>query len=536
MEKKIITKCPFPLVKLTVKIKYAEVQKPTGVGYTILELIKDSKDRNEKLSSVLKRFGVPDELQFIFADEIAVMIERGILQLSRNNYYQREYFEEYTIGNFEFTANGERMFKEGAIPTGEEKGKQTEVYFNPLTSEFMFRLPKDWKTMRLDQSGCLPADLMDSVETDYSGLKDFIIENPKDAGLQSQERLLECDQTGIEYLITKVDDNCELKLDEDGAEIAFKIAGAQDFYERYYSTEWLEKEFDAKDKFKFKTIDTIKAKGFDGFKNLSKVHLPEDYQRHFDHSTKFRITKDGGKVSIMRGGVTTELQGGKVLLSAAKSIFPDWSFIAIDSKEMRYYTAARATLTERVLDKPLSLNLLIEQVFTAEQKAAVVKAIYDECMAAEYSTEYANMVRAVFELFGDNSFAIDYARVKINAGKSKAEQAELLLVFNGISASVEDWQATATECANAIYNGLVASMTKENIKTVVQTARTLDSLRKADKGELLQAILEKFGMLSDTVELFNIITAAGYSENEALAEANIVKAYTDRILRGKAGK
>jgi len=530
MEKKILTKCPFPLIKLNAKIKYAEVQKPSGVGYIILVLIKDAKDRAEKLSDVLRRFGVPEDLHFIFGDEIEVLLSRQILKLARNNNYQREYFEEYTIGSFNFTDNGERMFREGAIPTGEEKSKVTEVYYNPLTFEFAYKKPFAY-VMTIDKSFCFPEKFMDKVETDFSGLKSFIIENPKGAGLQQQERLLECVIAEREDLFTKIEDNFEVKIDKDGMEVAFRTAGATDFYEKYFTPDMVEREFDAKKKFEF-NIPAISVKGFEKFKNLSTVYLPEEYNAQLMRPVKFVLTKENGKIAVRRGGISTVFENSKTIESVATTVFPDWSFITIDAKEMRYYTAARVTLTERVLDKPLSLNLLVEQVFGIEEKTRILKAIFGECMVSTFSTEYTNIVKAICELTGENKFIAQYTESKINDCKSLSEKAEVLLAINGIFSNFDEWQPLSTDYANEIFNSLIDDMTKENIALFTKTARTLGSIRSFDKDELLLRVVEKFGKFGK-IELFNIIIDAGFSENDALSQTNIVEIYIDNILAGE---
>jgi hypothetical protein len=526
MEKKIITKCPFPLIKLNVNIEYAEVQKPSGVGYIILVLIKDAKERSEKLANVLKRFGIHEDLQPIFADEIDVLLNRGILRLARNNYYQREYFEEYTIGSFDFTANGERMFREGAIPTGEKNKKQIAVYYNPLTFEFAYNSPTAF--MSMDKSNCFPQGFMERVETDFTKLKNFIIDNPKGAGLQAAERLLECDIASREDLFTKIEDNCEFCIDEDGIEVALKTAGASDFYEKYFTPDMLEREFDAKAKFKF-DVPTATVKGFGSFKKVSAIYLPEDYKAQFDRPAKLLLKRDGDKISVKRGNTVTMFESGKIITGMVCAINSDWSFVTIDGKEMRYYTAARVTLTERILDKPISLNLLVEQTFGTDEKAKVIKAIYGECMMAAFTTEHANIIKAVYELTADADGIAQYIDAKIRVAGDRAKAVEILLAANGIFASIAEWQTEAERYANEIYSGLIADLTKENAGLTVRTARMLAGLRNMDKTELLNAVAGKFERL-DAVALFNLLTGVGFTENDALSVANAVKIYVDKIL------
>ncbi|MDR1912727.1 MAG: hypothetical protein LBQ52_10355 [Helicobacteraceae bacterium] len=527
MEKTIVTSCSFPLIKLDVNLTYDAVQKPSGVGYIILVLIKDAKDHNEPIRIVLKRFGVPDDLQFIFADEIDVLLNRGILQLVRSNSYQREYFEKYAIADFAFTANGERMFREGAIPTGEEKIKQTTVYYNPLTFEFSFTAPN---YTELKQSYCYHEGFMERVETDFTGLKEYLIDNARNAELQKEERLLECSIAGREDVSAKVKENLELRIDEDGMEVSFKTAGAEDFYKKYFTPDMLERTFAAKDKFKF-SVPTKHVKGFSDFKALSSVYLPEEYAKQIARFANLLITRNKDKISIKRGGIETTFENEKIN-SAASAISSEWSFITIDPKEMRFYTAANIELTERVLDKPVSVSLLVEQLYGADEKTKVIKAIFDECAIVAFSTEHCGLVKAVYELSKNADYIAQYTSEKIKQLSDRAKQSEILLAANKVFVNPE-WSALATQYAKDIYSGLIAETTKENIGYNVKIVRTLDGIRKPEKNALLLTIAEKFGSELDDAALFILLTDAGFSENDSLSVANAVKVYVDKILAGE---
>ena len=529
MEYKIKTKIPFPLVKLSVNIRFAKVQKPSGIGYIILALIKDAKDRHEKLGDILSRFGVPKDLQFIFADEIEVLLNRQILQVQNGSPYYRTYFEDYTIGGFAFTENGERMFREGAIPMGDEGVKQIEIYYNPLTGEFQFQLPSGTKTKRLDQSESLPADLMDKVEVDYSGLKEFIIDSAKSAELKKEERVLECEIKSTEYLCTAIEDNLEFQVDEDGAEVAFKISGAADFYEKYYTTQMLERAFDEKKKFSF-DVQAFVAKGFKGFKSLSAIHLPEDYKKQYDLTAKFVLSKDGGKIIIRRGGTTTALNG-KAILAAAEAVYPNWSFIAIDGKEMRYYTATRVTLTERVLGKPVSVNLLVEQKFDAGEKQRILGAIFAECKLQDIKAEICMIINTLASMDAESNHIEEYMDSVMAQSKDRAKQAEALGIainaFNG-----EQWGELANKYAGQIFSGILTEITKENAAYQVKIARMLGP----DENDLFNAVADRIREKTKTTEeLFVALTGAGFDVNKALGVANIVEAYIAKILSGSTG-
>jgi hypothetical protein len=538
MEKVIVTTCPFPLIKMDVKLKYAEVRKPTGVGYIILELIKDAKKRDERLTEILTGFGVPEDLLYIFAYDVERLSKWGILRLLTDSEYNREYFDEYTVGHFRFTENGERMFREGAVPTGEEKTKMVTVYFNPLTSEFLFKNLN--KCYNMKDVYCYEEGFMDKVKTDFSGLKEVLIDNSVAAGLKKEERLLEyaIDASSREDLATTEGENLNLRVDDDGIEVQFKTAGAMDFYKTYFTPDMLERNLAAKNKFEFPiTVSVHKVNGFSEFKNLSTVYLPDEYLKQIDRPVKLLVALNGGNIVVKHGKNATPFEQGKAIDTAIGGICPKWSFITIDAKEMRAYTAAETKLIERSLNEPLAVNLLIEQIFGTEQKRAIVKAIYDECKTVGFSEECCRLVKSVVDLLENAEMADEYTRHSLRNSKEAPveERCKILLAANGIFKDIQKWATVATDCANEIYNRLIDEMTEENVGYTVKTARLLDGIRTPRKDALLDNVAKKLETLgkTDTIEMFNILSSAGFNENEALSVANAVKIYVDMIINGK---
>ena len=133
--KKIKTSCPFPMLEYKVDVFYNEVRKASGIAYILLELIQKSAMGSEKIAEVLKRFGIPSDMLYIFAKELSSLVANGIVESKYNASYidRMQYFEEMTLDIFSLTEKGVKMFKEGAIPTGQEKAKTTTVYYSPVT-------------------------------------------------------------------------------------------------------------------------------------------------------------------------------------------------------------------------------------------------------------------------------------------------------------------------------------------------------------------------------------------------------------------
>ena len=536
MEKTIKAKCLFPFVKLNVNLEYAELQKPTGVRYIILVLVKEAKNRAEKIGEILKQFAIHEELQFIFSDDIELLLGRRILSMRQGVEYERSNLDQYEIRDFEFTQDGERMFREGSILTGEQRSKQISVYFDPLTSKFSYSSPSAYTS--IDKSGCFPEGFMEKIQSDFPGLKDFIDDNINGTGLQKDEKLLNCGIIGREDLLAKTEENLELRIGNDGMEAVFKTAEEKTFYEKYFTADILGKHLNTQDKFKFSYPVTPVFEGFSEFQNLSAVYLPQEYEKQKNRPVKLLVFRENihdEKIIVKREGTETVLENRKMIASAIGKICPEWSwsFITADLKEMRFYTAASVELNERVINKPVNINLLVEQLYDIKQKQEIITAMYEECKAASFSPEYCRLINVICELLGNVKLITDYIELKLKEAGNRERQAEILCEASGIIKDPE-WITKAKIYADSIYRRLISMINEQNAEYIIKTVRTLDGIRKPEKDALLLDVSkEQKKYAKDEIALFNLIMEAGFSENDALSEANAVRAYMDKILSGE---
>ena len=168
--KKIKTSCPFPMLEYKVDVFYNEVRKASGIAYILLELIQKSAMGSEKIAEVLKRFGIPSDLHYIFAKELSSLVANDILNTKINSSYidNIKYFEQMTLDLFELTAKGRKMFAEGAIPTGQEKAKTTPVFYSPVTRKFDLVCTQSYAPL---ETSFLSEDFLDKVKYDVSGME-----------------------------------------------------------------------------------------------------------------------------------------------------------------------------------------------------------------------------------------------------------------------------------------------------------------------------------------------------------------------------
>ena len=144
---KIETTLPFPFLKLTELVTYTEVKKPTGVSYLLLVILKEAKDKKQKISDLLEIFGVPKVHHEIFAEELRKLISDNIL--IAKNPYNINYFHMYALSNFEFTEMGEKVFREEQIATGKEKSTKIDCYYDVAAKQLSMKTDPDLEVKML---------------------------------------------------------------------------------------------------------------------------------------------------------------------------------------------------------------------------------------------------------------------------------------------------------------------------------------------------------------------------------------------------
>ena len=234
MEEKIIkqfkTSVPFPLLIYKTNITYNEVRKASGIAYILLDLMQKSKSE-EKICDVLRKFGIPSELHYIFGKEIASLLETGIVQ-SRYNasvFTTAKYFKEVKMSEVELTIKGRKMFQEGAIPTGQEKTRTADIFFNPVTRKFDVESKATYSTL----AGCfLGENFLEErgVELDLSGLEDYIRANQTKLGLKAEERLVSFATEEPRRMQTRKEEGLTISIRPSGVEFTFETSDEKAFF------------------------------------------------------------------------------------------------------------------------------------------------------------------------------------------------------------------------------------------------------------------------------------------------------------------
>ena len=273
--KQIKTQCPFPLLIYKTHIKYNEVRKASGIAYILLELISKQRS-NVSFREALLKFGIPIELHSLFGKELAGLINTEIIQSRYGSaiFENNKYFGEIKFNEVTLTTKGQKLFKEGAIPTGLEKEKAKDIFFSPVTRKFDVQYNMPYSPL----ANCfLGEEFLDSVDIDISGLEDYLNANRTKVGLKEEERLVSFETEEPQKMNVRTDDNIALNIYPSHIEFTFTSSAEKAFFDKYYSSAIIRQGMIMKDKFKFPMEnDNVTSVNIADLHNLSALYLPNE--------------------------------------------------------------------------------------------------------------------------------------------------------------------------------------------------------------------------------------------------------------------
>ncbi|MCF0117123.1 MAG: hypothetical protein HUJ61_03630, partial [Bacilli bacterium] len=344
----IETTLPFPFFEMNEIVTATEVKKPSGVTYMILVLLKESKNKANKLSNLLETFGVPSALHGIYADEIKKLIDQGIIEMAVDGVYRTRYFSEYRLDSFEFTQRGNKIFAEEQISTGKEKESKVKCYYDIALNQLSLR-PNPELDLKPLNDNALNEDFFKKF-TCKKDIEDFFnSQKGPQFQVKAAEVITKVELQEQKYYVGKY--NCKFVIDGDKISIKLDHKSAQEFYEIYYTNEILNKAITFKNKFKIDKTYDCKLSDFDD-DIIGQAKLPSEFNQIL--SKKYSLV-------MVRGDYKFNKQS---LFIDDVSVMDDISkyadFIAVDGGQVYAYCPVRLELNEKKLGKiylPLILVL-----------------------------------------------------------------------------------------------------------------------------------------------------------------------------------
>ena len=518
--KKIKTSCPFPMLEYKVDVLYNEVRKASGIAYILLELIQKSAMGSENIAEVLKRFGIPSDLHYIFAKELSSLVANGILDTRINSSYidNIKYFEQMTLDLFELTAKGRKMFAEGAIPTGQEKAKTTPVFYSPVTRKFDLVCTQSYAPL---ETSFLGEDFLDKVKYDVSGMEEYLKSVQTKVGLKAEEMIVKITYQEPKKLAAKAEENLTITIDADGMDFSFATTDEKAFFERYYSSSLMSAGMLIKDKYKFDvsvpTVDwnSIKA---------DNIYIPSDAGKQAARPCKLFIGR-GVHGYTRTDNVLKYENGGYLDILDEKA-----EFALLDNAGCKYYLPLNVKIPCKNFGDVFEMQLLVETVASDDQFRSVLQAIYLDCYERSYSAESSQTLAYVATVLGNAELLNKYTLKKMSELGADEDRIDLLLRLNIAFSKCEGWNAYFTEIAEEIFERYVSSVELENI---IFKNTVLTPLRKAmemPEAEYISALAEPLKEKESAELVYQALDSASFGESEILAVVNVIDLYATRVL------
>ena len=518
--KKIKTSCPFPMLEYKVDVFYNEVRKASGIAYILLELIQKSAMGSEKIAEVLKRFGIPSDLHYIFAKELSSLVANDILNTKINSSYidNIKYFEQMTLDLFELTTKGRKMFAEGAIPTGQEKAKTTPVFYSPVTRKFDLVCTQSYAPL---ETSFLGEDFLDKVKYDVSGMEEYLKSVQTKVGLKAEEMIVKITYQEPKKLAAKAEENLTITIDADGMDFSFATTDEKAFFERYYSSSLMSAGMLMKDKYKFDV--SVPTVDFDSLK-INNLYIPSDSGKQASGPCKLFIGRDIHGYSRTDNVLKYE-NGGYLDILDEKA-----EFALLDNAGCKYYLPLNVKIPCKNFGDVFEMQLLVETVASEDQFRSVLQAIYLDCYERSYSAESSQTLAYVATVLGNAELLNKYTLKKMSELGADEDRIDLLLRLNIAFSKCEGWNAYFTEIAEEIFERYVSSVELENI---IFKNTVLTPLRKAmemPEAEYISALAEPLKEKESAELVYQALDSASFGESEILAVVNVIDLYATRVL------
>ena len=510
---KIKTSFPFPFQKLISKVDYTEVKEASGIQYIILALINNNANKEEKFYDILRKFGVPNDLMFMFVDELKKMIDLDIIKVVKVNFLL-ELFKEYSISCFEFTDKGKMIFKDGSVPTGNELTKKINLYYEMLIDKIYEKNPIPLIPVQDDKIDIAKLEKYNFKNIDT--IANFIQDNKNSFGFKEKEEVIRAIVDEMQLQMGKYEKCLELEIEDDEIVLNFSNSRMEDFVKLYYSGENISKELNGKSKFEFnKSLKLIKLEKLSEIKNVSNIFLPSQISTTPVEMPELLINFNAD-YEIKRKCNLSFSSNNEKINNISKGI----NHIVIINNEIKAYIPAIVSFKEVNLDKNLQLGIIIEKSLNEQEKIEFCEMLYYEINSQEMTTNGIKIIK-IISGFGNFMERYIYDNV-VNKDNIVIQVTNLNQIYKLI-----DEKETLQNVARKIYQKTIQYITLDNFKETKYLLWDIKDIIELDDETFLNGLISR---LDKDEKLFNVIMQSGLSTELCLKIVNMLPTYMHKIL------
>lgn len=520
----IKTSCPFPMLCYPVTVRYNEVKKASGIAYILLELMQHSAMREENIGTLLLRFGIPADLHYLFAKELASLVATEIVEAAFDTSYieRPEYFGEMKMGYFFLTAKGKKMFAEGAIPTGEERAKKVDLFYRPATRKYEYYCQQSYAPLN---TSFLGEDFLDAVDYDVSDMEDYIRSTKDKVGLKKEELVAGISYEEPKKLAVKTEDNLSIEIGRCGVRFVFESTDEQVFFKKYYSSALMSAGMLMKNKYKFPievpTVDfeTIKA---------DNLYIPDDVKKQAMRPCRIFLCR--GRLDIGRTDNILQFENAEELLDILN---PNAEFALLDLAGCKYDSPLNLRIPckdFKDFGDVFELQMLVETTADGDLFDKLLGTILKHCYAEDLTPENGKIVLYIAEVKKNPEYLRRYATGKMAQTVTEEEKIDVLLKINAAFGKHPEWKTSFAELSEDVFNEYVE---KVDLTSSLVRYSVISPLRRAmdmSDAEFIERFSKHMREKESPELVYQALESLGFNEQLILPLTNVVEPLMNALL------
>lgn len=519
------TAWPFPILQYTTNTSYVEVRKASGIAYILLQLISSSENNSEKLVATLKSLGVPNDIHYIFAGELAYMINFGIIQMKSGREFGTELMDMYQVSDFEITELGKKLFKEGTIPTGNDKVKKLYTYYDVSRKDTQVKF--DWKLFRLDNSTLNKECVGDVTLNDYD-IEMFINDNMNKYAFRKGEHISGFEHESPEILVYKMDDAVVLRILKDGIYIQAKDKDRDAFIHKFYTTETITRIIDAKKKYHFPEFIEPEVKEYDynSLADVTKICMPSQIASVTSVKSSLSIGKKckiRGSEYAIEGDYASELMQ-KCDINGAACYFEKGILYSI--------IPGRYLIDANGYSGKCTINLVVVQKVAEEVKKQLMRELFLGCIDSTAPFEKCIIIKKLTQISKCKDYLEQFAGALMRKTESNNEKINLFLQLDEEFNKESEWKDYSKDCSEQLFEVLCNQITVDGFAAQNILGKKLNRIIGLNDIDYISRISKKLVDEEDEVIAFEALEGADYSVDVILSVINVFEIYCKQIIDG----
>lgn len=499
---------PFPFFELKNEVEYTEVKKPSGISFMLLVLLNEAKSKEYKISDLLNSFKIPSNFYEIFAQEIDILIEQNIITCKTS--YNRLDFEDYKLSDFVFTEKGKKVFAEEQISTGNIKSKDISCFYNIAFDKLFMKNQIDVEIKFLNDSA-FDDKFMSQFDCKRNVEDFFNLQKGPNFMVKQSEIITKIEPIKRNNYVGKYP--CKLIVEDDDIKFKFEYDALQEFYEKNYNSNIINKAISMKTKFKLERnnelpLSMVKIP-------IDSVKYPEELKSICEKKYQLILTRQGYKINKNSFVIDCEKSIDEISNLA--------DIVTIDNFHINAYCPVKLILKEKRFGRVILPVVLVHKVSMVDFSKAI--DLYIDTKKS-YSIENMKEILQICNITKNYAKAFDM--LKLYMTENVGENINILKEVKQLFFNITLLSAEYKKLLETNYNKYLHNVSEDSLDTLLKITSWIPSFMHYETNEVLSKIVNGIGNIKDKVFVFEVLSE--HFKPEIIL--NYVNPF-DEILNGK---